>query len=284
MQRLLARPSHIAAGLLMVAVTAVLGACMSMAPPPELSAIVAEEGVDPATSTLVIYRLEDERAWISNPARAVERFSPASTSKIPHTLIAIETGAVTGPDEVFKWDGQKRFMDSWNEDQTFADAFNRSTVWIFQTVTPRIGPAALQDWLQQFDYGNADVGPADNVTQYWLTGPLAISAEEQVAFLAHLARRTLPLSARTYDLAVPVMVADSGPGWTLYGKTGWKSVDGEPEIGWFVGWLEQTGGAAPGTYAFAFNMDMAEPDSDLPKRKAVVLRALSDLGALPAAN
>lgn len=268
----------------MVAVTAVLGACASMAPPPELSASVVAEGVDPATSTLVIYRLEDERAWISNPDRAETRFTPASTSKIPHTLIAIETGAVTGPDEVFKWDGQKRFLDSWNEDQTFADAFKRSTVWIFQTVTPRIGPAALHDWLQQFNYGNADVGPADNVTQYWLTGPLAISAEEQVAFLAHLARRTLPLSARTYDLAVPVMVADSGPGWTLYGKTGWKSIEGEPEIGWFVGWLEQTGGEAPGTYAFAFNMDMADPDSDLPKRKAVVLRALSDLGALPAAN
>jgi beta-lactamase class D len=284
MQRLLARPSHIAAGLLMVAVTAVLGACMSMAPPPELSASVVAEGVDPATSTLVIYRLEDERAWISNPARAETRFSPASTSKIPHTLIAIETGAVTGPDEVFKWDGQKRFMDNWNEDQTFADAFKRSTVWIFQTVTPRIGPAALHDWLQQFNYGNADVGPAENVTQYWLSGPLAISAEEQVAFLAHLARRTLPLSARTYDLAVPVMVADSGEGWTLYGKTGWHSVDGEPEIGWYVGWLEQSGGEAPGTYAFAFNMDMAEPDSDLPKRKAVVLRALTDLGALPAAN
>ncbi|KCZ57735.1 OXA-1090 family carbapenem-hydrolyzing class D beta-lactamase [Hyphomonas chukchiensis] len=284
MQRLIARPSDIAAGLLMVAVTAVLGACASMAPPPELSASVAAEGVDPATSTLVVYRLEDECTWISNPDRAATRFTPASTSKIPHTLIAIETGAVTGPDEMFKWDGQKRFVDSWNEDQTFADAFKRSTVWIFQTVTPRIGPAVLHDWLQQFDYGNADVGPADNVTQYWLTGPLAISAEEQVAFLSRLARRTLPLSARTYDLAVPVMVTESGEGWTLYGKTGWKSVDGEPELGWFVGWLEQTGGEAPGTYAFAFNMDMADPDSDLPKRKAVVLRALADLGALPAAN
>lgn len=284
MQRLTARPSRIAAGLLMGAVTAVLVACMSMAPLPELSASVAAEGIDPAASTLVIYRLEDERAWISNPDRAATRFTPASTSKIPHTLIAIETGAVTGPDEMFTWDGQKRFIDSWNEDQTFGDAFKRSTLWIFQTVTPRIGPAVLHDWLQQFDYGNADVGPDDNVTQYWLTGPLAISAEEQVAFLSHLARRTLPLSARTYDLAVPVMVADSGEGWTLYGKTGWKSVDGEPEIGWFVGWLEQTSGEAPGTYAFAFNMDMANPDSELPKRKAVVLRALSDLGALPAAN
>jgi beta-lactamase class D len=284
MRRTTARPSHIAAGFLMVAAMLVLGACMSMRSPPALSESVVASGVDPATSTLVIYRLEDGETWTSNEARARQRFSPASTSKIAHTLIAIEIGAVTGPDEMFKWDGQTRAVAGWNEDQTFADAFRRSTVWIFQTVTPRIGSEALAHWLDAFGYGNADVGPAENVTQYWLTGPLAISAVEQVSFLSRLARRTLPLSARTYDLAVPVMAMDSGDGWTLYGKTGWKSVEGEPQIGWFVGWLEQTGGDAPGTYAFAFNMDMAAPASDVPKRKAVVLRALSDLGALPAAR
>ena len=284
MQRRLALPTRVASGLVLALTACVLAACMTLATPPALSASVAASSVDPETSTLVVYRLEDARTWISNDARAEKRFTPASTSKIPHTLIAIETGAVSGPEEMFRWDGQKRFVDSWNEDQNFADAFRRSTVWIYQAVTPRIGSAALHDWLADFAYGNADTGPPEDVSQYWLKGPLAISAEEQVAFLSHLARRTLPLSARTYELAVPMMVVDSGAGWTLYGKTGWKSVAGETDIGWFVGWLEQTGGAAPGTYAFAFNMDMTDPAADVPKRKAVVMQALSDLGVLPAAE
>ena len=284
MQRRLAFPTRVASGLVLALTACVLAACMTLASPPPLSASVAAAGVDPDASTLVVYRLEDERAWISNDARARQRFVPASTSKIPHTLIALETGAVSGPDEVFEWDDQKRSVDSWNEDQTFADAFSRSTVWIYQAVTPRIGSAALRDWLADFDYGNADTGAPEDVSQYWLKGPLAISAAEQVAFLSHLARRTLPLSARTYELAVPMMVMESGAGWTLYGKTGWKSVEGEADIGWFVGWLEQTGGEAPGTYAFAFDMDMSDPNADVPKRKAAVMRALSDLGALPAAE
>jgi len=282
--RRLFQSSRVASGLVLALTACLLAACMTWTPPPPLSASVAAVGVDPDTSTLVVYRLEDERAWISNDVRAEKRFTPASTSKIPHTLIAFEAGAVSGPDEVFIWDGQKRFVDSWNEDQTFADAFRRSTVWIYQAVTPRIGSAALHDWLDQFHYGNADVGAPEDVSQYWLKGPLAISAEEQVVFLSHLARRTLPLTARTYEQAVPLMVMESGAGWTLYGKTGWKSVEGETDIGWFVGWLEQTDGEQPGTYAFAFNMDMTDPGADVPKRKAAIMRALSDLGALPAAE
>jgi beta-lactamase class D len=281
MQRRLAHSSHVASGLVLALTACLLAACMTLTRPPPLSASVAAAGVDPDTSTLVVYRLEDERTWISNPDRAKERFAPASTSKIPHTLIALETGAVSGPDEVFEWDGIKRFADSWNETQDFASAYKRSTVWIYQAVTPRIGSAALHEWLAAFDYGNAETGALEDVSQYWLRGPLAISAEEQAAFLARLAHRTLPLSARTYQRAVPMMVADSGPGWTLYGKTGWKSVEGETDIGWFVGWLEQTGGDAPGTYAFAFNMNMTDPQIDAQKRKAVVLGALSDIGALP---
>ncbi|MBU2605597.1 MAG: class D beta-lactamase [Alphaproteobacteria bacterium] len=284
MQRRTALSSRIATGLALALAACLLAACMTLTRPPPLSASVAAAGVDPETSTLVVYRLEDQRTWISNPERAKARFTPASTSKIPHTLIALETGAVSGPDEVFEWDGVKRFADGWNETQDFASAYTRSTVWIYQAVTPRIGSAALQGWLAAFDYGNADTGAPEDVSSYWLKGPLAVSAEEQTAFLAQLSHRMLPLSAHTYERAVPMMVADSGPGWTLYGKTGWKWVEGETDIGWYVGWLEQTTGDAPGTYAFAFNMDMADPQADVPKRKAAVLRALSDLGALPAAE
>lgn len=275
------------AGLLMLA-AALLAACASSGwnlPAPEenpLEQALMLEGVSPAKSALVIYRLEDEKVWASGGARIRERFTPASTSKIPHTLLAYEFGAVTGPDERFEWDGQKRFVDSWNEDQTFSQAFQRSTVWIYQIVVPRIGAARLTEGLKGFGYGNADIGGPEQSTRYWLEGPLAISATEQVEFLARLARRTLPLSASTYDLAVPVMVLERGEGWTLYGKTGWKSVEGQMDIGWIVGWLEQSAGDAPGTYVFALNMDMPGGMEKAPRRRAAVERALRSLGALPA--
>ncbi|ABI78103.1 putative beta-lactamase [Hyphomonas neptunium ATCC 15444] len=269
---------------------AVLAACASpaasipVAEPRLLEQALLAEGVSPADSALVIYRLEDEKVWASGGARIRERFTPASTSKIPHTLLALETGAVTGPEESFEWDGETRFVDSWNEDQDFAAAFQRSTVWIYQIVVPRIGAARLTEGLEAFGYGNADIGGPEMITRYWLEGPLAISATEQVEFLSRLARRTLPLSARTYDLAVPVMEVDRGEGWTLYGKTGWKSVEGQMDIGWYVGWVEQSSGEAPGTYAFALNMDMPGGMDEAPKRRAAVERALRAIGALPVAQ
>ena len=272
---------------LMGLVAAALSACATpicCVLPPEkdpLEQALIVEGVNPAASALVIFRLEDERLWASGGARIRERFTPASTSKIPHALLALETGAVSGPDEAFTWDGEPRFVASWNEDQDFAAAFRRSTVWIYQIVVPRIGAERLREGLMAFEYGNADIGGPEVIDRYWLQGPLAISAAEQVAFLSRLARRTLPLSARTYERAVPLMVLSEGEGWTLYGKTGWKSVDGQMDIGWFVGWLEQTTGEAPGTYAFALNMDMPGGLEEAPKRRAVVERALRDIGALP---
>jgi beta-lactamase class D len=259
-------------------VTAVPHAGLAGAP---LARVLAAEGVDPSAAALVIYRLEDGKTWTVGGPRVSQRFTPASTAKVPHTLLAFETGAVSGPGEVFEWDGTERWLASWNEDMDFATAFQRSAVWVYQIVVPRIGAERLSAGLEAFDYGNAEIGGPEALTRYWLDGPLAISAAEQVAFLSRLARRTLPLSARTYELAVPMMQLEGGPGWVMYGKTGWKSVAGEMDIGWFVGWVEQAGGEAPGTYVFALNMDMPGGAGDAPKRRAGAEAALREIGALP---
>ena len=258
--------------------------CCAPAPVKDpLEQALLAEGVDPGVAALVIYRLEDEKTWTHGGARIDARFSPASTSKIPHTLLALETGAVSGMDEAFAWDGEVRFVDSWNQDQTFGQAFQRSAVWVYQIVVPRIGPERLTEGFAAFSYGNGEIGGPEKITNYWLSAPLAISATEQVAFLSRLARRTLPLSQRTYDLAVPAMELARGEGWLMYGKTGWKgAVEGDgSDIGWFVGWLEQTSGEAPGTYVFAFNMDMPGGMAEAPKRRAATERALRNIGALP---
>ena len=270
-----------------------LAACMTPAARVEAAAVaetgaleaaLEAEGVDPSTSALVIYRLEDEHIWSSGGARAYERFTPASTSKIPHTLLALETGAVSCPDEVFEWDGTRRSIEGWNETQDFATAFKRSTVWIFQAVVPEIGAERLRAGFSAFGYGNGDIGGPEQITTYWLNGPLAVSAAEQVAFLSRLARRTLPLSARTYELGVPMMEEARGEGWVMYAKSGWKAAEGQTEIGWFVGWLEQSSGPQPGPYVFAFNMDMDGTWDDANRRRPAVRRALQSIGALAASE
>ena len=63
--------------------------------------------------------------------------------------------------------------------------------------------------------------------------------------------------------------------------TGWKSVPGETEIGWYVGWVEQTAGPAPGTYVFALNMDLEGTMEAANRRRPAVQRGLESIGALP---
>jgi|GEM_PF-2507697 len=74
--------------------------------------------------TLVIASLAGDTRHVWNEERAQTRYTPASTFKIPNTLIALEEGI--DKDRVFKWDGEKRFVEDWNQDQTLASAFRVS--------------------------------------------------------------------------------------------------------------------------------------------------------------
>ena len=152
----------------------------------DLSEIVESEDVDPDKSALLIVRLEDGAEWVSGGDRIETTYPPASTSKIPHTLIALETGYVDGPDNFFVWDGTKRFVDVWNQDQTLSSAFEYSAVWVYQEITRGIGYETMTEWMDRFEYGNCNIGMPEDITTYWLVGPLETSARDQVQFLSKL--------------------------------------------------------------------------------------------------
>jgi len=61
-----------------------------------------------------------------------ENFIPASTFKIPNTLIILEEGLIKDQFEIIKWDGKEREYASWNKDQTLKSAFQYSCVWCYQ--------------------------------------------------------------------------------------------------------------------------------------------------------
>ena len=237
---------------------------------------IEAKGAAPKTTTLVVKRLSDNKVWISNSNRATDRFIPASTSKIPHTLIALET-EIAAPESMFKWDGKERTFESWNQDQTFIKAYQRSAVWVYQDIAQELGPKVMSLWLKKFDYGNYQIG-ADNVTEYWLVGPLEISALEQVDFLTRLAKRELPLSAETYDQSRTIFKNETKGSHTLYAKTGWMYDENAMDIGWFVGWVESEDSSE--SYVFALNMDMPN-QGDQRKRKPIVMEALKTINAWP---
>ncbi|MGR3469208.1 MAG: penicillin-binding transpeptidase domain-containing protein [Shimia sp.] len=246
---------------------------LAVAEPIDVAAQVAASGADPARTTLLIERLSDGQVWISGPVRADRRFSPASTSKIPHMLIALEYGLAT-PETVFPWDGTLRGRRVLNRDQTLASAARISAVWVFQDIARRAGPETLSEALRAFGYGNASTGGADRLTTYWLDGTLRISAREQVAFLTRLASGTLPLRLETLSAARDILVTDRGEGWVLRAKTGWFHDPTAMDIGWYVGWLE----CGSDIFVFALNMDL--PDTrTLHRREATTRAVLRDIGA-----
>lgn len=48
---------------------------------------------------------------------------PASTFKIPNSIIAVELGIIENDTTILKWNGEQRKMDIWEKDLSFKDAF-----------------------------------------------------------------------------------------------------------------------------------------------------------------
>jgi len=179
--------------------------------------------------------------------------SPASTFKIPHALVALETGVVT-EESVRKWDGTRYDRQAeWNHDHTVISALRPSVLWFFQRIAPEIGAGRMAEWLEQFKYGNRDTsGP---ITQYWLNGHLRISPIDQVAFLSRFYQETLPVSIAhmravrggleqrpgTVQNALGVQRVDGD--WrnsTLNAKTG-ATTTPEYSVSWLVGLVRAKG-------------------------------------------
>jgi beta-lactamase class D len=173
-----------------------------------------------------------------NPALWDSGYLPASTFKIPNSLIALETG-VTDTNYIFRWDGKKRRLPQWEQDLTLKQAFAVSCVPCFQEVARKIGPERMKEYLAKLNYGNMDV-TLENIDLFWLEGNSRISPRQQVDFLRRLNEGTLPVSRGTMAIMNDIMTNERTGDFTLRGKTGWAIRNGN-NYGWFVGWLETAG-------------------------------------------
>lgn len=211
-----------------------------------------------------------EQVLVFNDSRAKQRFSPASTFKIPHTLFALDSGVIRDEFQVFKWDGVVRGSPPHNQDQTLRSAMRHSALWVYQIVAQQIGEPKARQYLKQIGYGNED--PTTKEGAYWVDGELSISAYEQVTFLKKLYLNQLPFKTEHQRLLKDVMVVEADRNWILRAKTGW-----EGRYGWWVGWVEWP----TGPVFFALNIDTPNRMDDLYKREAITRKVLKSIQALP---
>jgi beta-lactamase class D len=241
---------------------------------PAVAALFRDAGVE---GTFVLLDEGSGELRGHNRSRAEQRVSPASTFKIPNTLIGLSLGAVSSVDEVIPYTGGANpFMREWLEPMGLRGAIRVSNVPLYQELARRIGLVPMGTAIQQLGYGNAQIG--DDVTTFWLQGPLAISAVEQTRFLSRLAHQSLPFPRNAQQQVAEITEVDSGPGWSLHAKTGWQNAPGAG-VGWWVGWVQRDAQITP----FALNIAMAGA-ADAPNREQLGRASLRVLGILPAAS
>src|SRR6202051_4083334 len=185
--------------------------------------------------TFVGYKVDDYLIIASDKVRSGQAKLPASTFKIPNSLIALETGVVADPDkDVFKWDGLTRSIEAWNRDHTMRSAIAASAVPVYQEIARRIGTERMQKYVDLFEYGNRDIG--GGIDQFWLTGNLRIDPVQQVDFVDRLRRGVLPVAERSQQLVRDILpVTKSGESIIRF-KTGLLGAEvGRPSLGWLVG-------------------------------------------------
>jgi beta-lactamase class D len=238
----------------------------------DLAKRFADEGT---VGTFVGYKTDDYLIIASDRDRSGEPMLPASTFKIPNSVIALETGVVGDPDkDVFKWDGVVRSIEGWNRDHTLRSAIAASAVPVYQEIARRIGAERMQKYVDLFEYGNRDIG--GGIDQFWLTGNLRIDPIQQIDFVDRLRRGALPVSKRSQELVRDILPVTKSGDAVIRAKTGLVGAElGKPSLGWLVGWAEKGGTST----VFALNLDVREPRHSADRMKLAEL-CLGDIGAI----
>ncbi len=219
---------------------------------------------------ILIYDLAAHTFYSNDFKRSETGFIPASTFKIPNSLIALETGVMANDSTLIKWDGQERGIQNWDQDLIFKDAFHYSCVPCYQAIAREVGVDRMKDLLAQFDYGKM-VFDTSNIDLFWLRGDSKISQLEQIKFLMKFYHSQLPISQRTENIAKRMMEVENNETYSLLAKTG-RSID---NISWYVGYLEK----GKNVYFFASNMS-TKGSYDGNTRKKTTMAAFKKLGVL----
>jgi len=216
---------------------------------PEWREVFDKAGV---RGTVVFKVLNGERRHVFNEERAQKRLIPASTFKIIHSLIAYETGVVKTADDLFKWDGKPQWLKAWEKDLTFKEAIKVSAVPVYKKIAKSIGPTKMKYWLDRLNYGNANID--GGISNFWLSGGLRISVDEQVQLLEKLYKGQLDASIKGQAFVRDILPVTKHKCFEIRGKTGLAFLKNKPHIGWWIGWAK----AQQKVFFFALNIDIKD--------------------------
>lgn len=237
----------------------------------DLGKFFTEYGVN---GSFVMYDLSSNKYTYYDSARCSKQFTPASTFKIPNSIIGLETGVIKDENHIIPWDNVVRKIEAWNQDMDMKTAIKVSCVPYYQELARRVGAARMQEMVRLLNYGNKVI--SGGIDEFWLTGSLRISQVEQIDFLRRLCGSELPVSQRSMEITKKIMLLEENAEFTLRGKTGWGDQD-ETSIGWFVGWVEKNGSV----YFFAANIETNNPgDNFASARKEITIKLLKELGVI----
>jgi len=206
---------------------------------------------------------------------ALKQHIPASTFKIPNSIIALELEVMEDDNTMIPWDGEPRFMKRWEQDLNFHDAFHTSCVPCYQEIARTIGVDRMKAYTDKLNFGTSKID-SSNIDMFWLDGSSKISQFEEIDFLKRFREKKLPISDRTHEIMNRMMIIEETDEYTLRGKTGWSVQDSVNNC-WFVGYVELD----DEVYYFATNIE-PDPDADISKivslRKEITRKALGQLG------
>jgi len=237
---------------------------LSFANDKELESLFKKSNIN---GTLVLASLDNKENYIYNTKRALTQYIPASTFKIPNTLISLQEQVIKDEYETIKWDRVVRAYEPWNKDQNLQTAISVSCVWCYEKFAQKIGKENYLEYLQKIDYGNHKVG--NSVSKFWLTGDIKISTVQQIEFLQRLYKNQLPFEQKYIDILKKILIVEQNDNYTIRAKSGWSG-----KIGWYVGYIQK----ANKVWFFAFNGDITR--EKLIYRKQIVMEALKIKGIL----
>ncbi|WP_027125401.1 class D beta-lactamase [Gelidibacter mesophilus] len=241
---------------------------------PELQAILDSSKV---AGSILIYDLNEDRYYSNDFKWASMGHLPASTFKIPNSIIGVETGVIESDSTIFKWDGEKKWSKNWEQDLVLKNAFQWSCVPCYQEVAREIGVKRMNNYVDKLNYGNLTID-ALHIDTFWLVGQSRISQMQQIDFLKRLYNSELPIAGRTEKIMKHIMRIEETDQYKLSGKTGLSNENGHYN-GWFVGYIE----IKSTTYIFATNLEPQEEfDVDLfiKQRSDLTLLAFKRLNLL----
>lgn len=180
------------------------------------------------------------------------RVSPASTFKIPLSLMGFDSGLLQSahsPKMPVKKSYQI-YLPEWGQPTDPQRWMRYSVVWYSQEIVAKLGSSKLSTYLDRFDYGNRDMRGhkgADPMKGFWIGSSLKISPKEQLQLMRRLMQADLNVSSGAMEKTREIMdLGVQANGWQLYGKTGSatpRNADGKRQsgeaFGWFIGFAQK---------------------------------------------